>query len=139
MAKIQSFRRIIIEDYPESSRPVVAKLAGSINVFADDIVNAFNNNITIADNLASTQAVVTLTVNAAGTPSKTTPVITNLSTQCGGVQVIKAVNNTNSSHYPTATPFITFTNSGGNILINNVSGLQASESYTLTMILWPTA
>lgn len=136
MSKLQSFRRIIIEDYPEKERELVGKLASSINIFAEDVTATLNKNVSI-DNLAETQKNITITVDASGVPTRPAQVLTGLNKTCAGTLVIKAINNTTVANVPSATPFITFTNNAASIIISNVSGLTANEQYTLTIKLYP--
>ena len=136
MPRPQSFRRIIIEDYPEKDRSLVGKMAYSINSFADDVLQCLSNNLSIRDNLAAEQKTIT-TITALGVPTKPLLVKTGLLTNCGGTQVIMAINKTNKANVPTSCPFITFTNNAGSIIISNISGLQDDEEYELTVIFWP--
>lgn len=135
--KIPAFKRIIIEDYPTQYRDIVSKLAFSINSFMDTMTIALNTNLTISDNLAAVQTSINVTVDSFGTPTIGRTVKSNLASQCGGISVINALNNTSSVIYPTNTPFITFTNGNGTIIISNITGLKPNNSYTLTVILWP--
>lgn len=133
----QQFRRIIIEDFPEKERETISKLAYSINSFAEDILQCLNNNLSIKDNLAAEQKIITVTV-VSGVPTQNLTIQTNLKTNCSGTQVINALNKTTPANVPTSCPFITFTNQSGSIKINNISGLQDNEEYQLTVIFWPT-
>src|SRR3990167_8085981 len=136
MAKLPSFRRIIVEDYNEEDRELVGKLAYSVNSFADNILNALNNGLTIDDNLAQAKKIIRVTTSS-GVPTQKLTVQTGLPGQCGGTQVIKAVNKTTSSNVPTSCPFITFTNVAGAIIISNITGLQDDDVYNLTVIFFP--
>lgn len=136
MPKPQSFRRIIIEDFPEKERPLISKLAYCLNPFAEDVLQCLNNNLSIKDNLELEQRTFSVTV-ASGVPTGVLTIKTGLTSNCAGTQVIKAVNKTNSSHVPTSVPFITFSNDAGNIIISNISGLQDNEKYDLTVVFYP--
>jgi len=136
--KIPAFKCIISEDYNAKDRDLISKLAYSINSFMDTMNIAMNGNLTVTDNLAQIQKKVNITVNSSGVPTSGGTVATGLSGLCGGTQVIFAVNNTVPANTPTNTPFISFTNGNGNIAISNVTGLKPNNSYTLTIILYPT-
>ncbi len=136
MPKPQQFRRIIAEDFPEKERPTINKLAYSINSFAEDVLQCLNNNLSMQDNLAANQKTFSVML-VSGVPTIATSVKTGLNTQCGGIQVIRAVNKTTITNFPTSAPFISFTNDNGLILINKITGLQDNEKYDLTVIFWP--
>ena len=136
MAKLSSFRRIIAEDYDEKDRKSIGKLAYSINVFADDVLAALNNGLTIEDNLRQAKKDITLIVDANGVPTTPTVVTSGLSNTVVGMNVIRAVNSTNTSTSPIAQPFITFSDNSGQITISKVTGLQANNRYTLKTIFY---
>jgi hypothetical protein len=48
--------------------------------------------------------------------------------------VLSAINETNTSVYPTSTPFISFSQVGKTVTINNIKGLQSGYKYTLTLV-----
>lgn len=135
-AKLGSFRRIIAEDYDEKDRKTVEKLGYSINVFADDVLASLNKGLTIEDNLAQAKKDITVTVDSTGVPTTSTVVLSGLNNTVVGMQVIRAINNTNTTLTPTSTPFITFSDNSGQITISKVSGLQANNRYTLRTILY---
>jgi hypothetical protein len=137
MARLPGYRRIILEDYPEKDRDLIGKLAVSLNQPLEEIIAVFNKNISLNDNLNQVQKVITVTVDGSGIPTRNTNIVTDLATQCTGTQVIKAVNITTSTNSPTTHPFITFTNNTGFININKITGLQANETYQLTVIFYP--
>ncbi len=136
MPRPQSFKRLVVEDFPEKERESVGKIANSINPFAEDILECLNNNLSMEDNLAAAQRSVTVTTSS-GVPTAALTIPTGLTSACAGTQVIKALNKTTATNSPTSQPFITFTNEGGFIKISKITGLQDNEKYVLTVILWP--
>lgn len=137
MARFQSFKRIIQENFDEKDRPLINKLAYSLNIFAEDVLNGLNNNLSINDNLSLNQKTITVTVDGSGIPTTPTVITSGLSSTCRGIQVINAVNNTNVGHTPSGTPFIIFSDNSGQITIKNITNLTASEVYVLTIVLYP--
>jgi hypothetical protein len=135
--KIQGFKRIIIEDFDEKDRGLVSKLAFAINVFAEDITAALNKNLTIEDNLNIIKKDITVTVNNQGVPITPVIISTGLRKACAGIQVIKAINQTSPTTYPTSCPFISFTDNGGLVTVSKITGLQADNKYSLRLILYP--
>ena len=136
--KIGTFKRIILEDYPSDERSMVGKLGYSLNTYTDDVSTLLTKNINITDNLNWTLTSLTVTVDSSGVPTSQTKLQTNLTTPCGGVQVVKVVNNTTASGYPTGTPFISFTEQNNTLTITNITNLLANNKYTLSIILYPT-
>lgn len=130
MAKIQT-KKININDFSETSRPDMAKLARSLNPFYDDIERAFRKGLSVADNLPMDYQSITVEVNGTGVPKQRAVLTTSL-TNIQGCVIVKAVC---SDAFPTAAPFITFTQTGTTIEIQNVAGLPANKKFTLTILL----
>jgi hypothetical protein len=51
MAKIQSVKKLIVEDFSSASRELIQRLAAVLNPFLDQVVTALSQKITFADNL----------------------------------------------------------------------------------------
>lgn len=136
MAKPQSFKRIIVEDFDSKDRPLVSKLAYAINGFAEDMLNTLTRQITIDDNLNWKKKDVTIAVDVAGTPTTTTQISTDLDHACQGVLVIKCTDLVTAGRPPGSTPFISFTEKSGIISITNVTGLVGNNQYSLRVILF---
>ena len=134
--KIQPFKRINIEDYPDQYQDLISNLGSSINLFTDEVYNALQNNLSITDNLNQSKVSIKVSVDASGAPTQTLQFKTNLTASCYGINVVNVVNNTNSTTYPTGMPFISFSQSNGVITVNNITGLQPSNQYTLSLILY---
>ena len=49
MAKLQGFKRIQTEDFPKEYQSVIDRLGYSINVFAEQVLDAFNKKIMADD------------------------------------------------------------------------------------------
>lgn len=50
MAKIQSSKKIVVEDFPAEARTLLTKLAYIMNPFIDQVVTALSKKLTLADN-----------------------------------------------------------------------------------------
>lgn len=136
MSKPQSFKRLIVEDFDQKDRPLVSKLAYSINIFAEDILNALNKKLSIEDNININKKDFTVTVDAGGVVIGTVSLKTELDHSCQGLMVIKADNMKTATNTPTGTPFITFTENSGVIKILKITNLTASEQYKLRVIIF---
>lgn len=133
--KLPSWRRIFTTDYDKQYQKLIDTLAVSLNNAMDSIFGTLNNNVSLADNIFCDVKMVTVTVNSTGTPVQGLAfTLSNVTTPLTGVQVINALNNTKSTIYPTSQPFISYTQSGQTITINNITGLQANNNYTLTIV-----
>lgn len=53
MARLNSSKKITPEDYPSDSRPLVQRLAQTLNSFLDQVTVALNGGLTIRENLKS--------------------------------------------------------------------------------------
>ena len=135
--KLQAFKRLIKEDVEEQYRPLVEKIGFSVNNFAEEVIKALSNNLSIEDNFNQNKKDITVQVDSSGIPTTTTQLKTGLSTICAGITVIKADNITAPRTYPTGYPFINYTENQGVITINHITGLQSGYKYQLKVVLYP--
>ena len=134
MAKIDTVKRIIVEDFPDEDKPTIEKLAYILNDFMSQVVDAFNKNITI-DNLKQNIIDYEVMVDADGKPISGTTIKISGIGEIKGLIVIYAQNKTNVSLFPTSTPFVSFVTQGdGQYTIKNVSGLQLNNKYLLRLL-----
>lgn len=131
---LDNIRRVIVEEFPQEDQQTVAKLATILNHFMENVYNVLNKNVDFT-NLNQELIDVIVTVDGSGIPTQVTKFATSNIRNPQGVIVIRAINKTNSSNYPTSAPFISYTPLGGNLQrINNISGLQASQEYQLRLL-----
>lgn len=122
-------------DFKKEEQPLVEKLAGGINDMFDQLVQALNKRLTLADNFQATVKDVDVTVNAQGNPTSATSFSLDVSgVPVTGIQVIRAENLTNSAIYPASQPFISFIQIENSVRILNVTGLQPNNRYRLRVI-----
>lgn len=134
--KIGSYQRIVSEDYDKEYQDLISKIGFTVNTAFDTVFQALNKNLSITDNLNQSVVSLRVKVDASGNPINSTQLRYTLKGNCQGIICIRAQNLTNTSSYPTNNPFISFTQSASNLLtIDNVTGLQASNEYNLTLIL----
>lgn len=138
MAKLPSFKRIFYTDFPKDFQSLVEQLSYTINQGFDSVFSALNNNLTLNDNLAVTVKDVTVTVNSSGTPTSATSFTIANSNTIVGTQVIKATNNTSATVYPSGGVFLSYTQSGNLITINNIAGLPENNQFTLRVVAYLT-
>lgn len=134
--KIPLFKRIFKTDYKKEEQDLVDKLAGSVNDGFDGLYGMINKNISLEDNLYCIVKTVNVTVDTNGNPKQSIGFKNTLASKIRGLQVINSQNLTNSGVYVTGAPFISFSETSGNIIINNIKGLPANNNFELTVIAW---
>lgn len=130
--KIQNFKRIIRENFDQEYGELIDGLGLSLNGFAESLVTALSGYLN-DDNLNQSTATLDVTVDATGKPKSVTDLKANVKGKVVGTQVIRVENLTSSTSYPKACPFISFTDNGGLLRVNNVTGLAEGYKYRLTV------
>lgn len=133
---LPSFIRINKSDYSSDQQALVNQLANTLNVDIESLYNVLNGACNLANNIAGTLTSVTLTVDSNGNPTPSSSFNITANTTVIGIMVIKATNITSSTTYPTGAPFISYIQTGNTVKINNVTGLQANNQYTLQLFAW---
>lgn len=133
MAKLPSFRRILEQDYPEESRPLVQQLSVSINYGIEVLYDLLNGKLSIKDNLAGFVKEIDVQVDTTGKPQDKTVIKKTTSDKIEGLMVIRADNLTNSNIYPTNGVFVSFTETTDSLIINNITGIQPNNIYRLKL------
>lgn len=135
--KLPSYLRINKADYPEESRAIVDRLASSLNIGIESLFNLGNNRISLPDNVACVVKDVTLTVNSLGVPVTASGIALGSTIQTVlGSTVIRAENQTDSTVFPTAQPFVTYTQNGTTYEIDHVAGIPANYQFLLRIVVW---
>jgi hypothetical protein len=123
---------IRLEDYDEKDRAVVEKIAASVNPFMEDVYRQLNGALN-TDNMTRQITVIDVKMNASGQVVNRPQIKLNLKARLVGLNVIAAQNMTNATTYPTGTPFVSYSIVDGLVTIANITGLQASSKYRLTV------
>jgi hypothetical protein len=133
--KLPRYRRILKSDYAPEDQEIVDRLGGTINDFFGNILTALDKRITFEENISSTSKTLEVTVDSSGNvvgqagfnlDVKNTPI--------KGCVCIRAENLTNSTIYPTGTPFVSFIQQNDYLRITNISNLQPDNRYRLYII-----
>jgi hypothetical protein len=135
--KISGFKRLIKEDFPADQQPLIEKLATVFNLFQEQVYYAFNNNITIDENLNAQSVVYRVKVDATGKPVGNNQIKYNLKTKPKGAQVINVQNVTDSTLLSGA-PFVTYVVNSNIITITQVTGLLPNKEYDVTIVFFAT-
>lgn len=133
MAKGPNFSRLDKGDFPKNTQEMIDKLGYILNPFMEQTSKAFNKNIDFT-NLNQELITFNVVVDAAGTPQQKTQLKSTLNTNVAGFSVLNAKNTTTPANYPTATPFVSFTQAQAVISINNISGLKAGDKWSITVL-----
>lgn len=137
--KLPNYLRINKADYPEETKPVIDRLAGTLNPGIESLYNLSNNRISLIDNVACVVKDITVTVGSDGIPLTFTGIALGTIVQkVLGAEVIYALNQTTAAVYPTAQPFITFTQNGSTFEVNHVAGLPANNQFLLRVVVYAT-
>lgn len=134
--RLPSYKRLIKQDYKEEDRDLVDRLSVSLNIGIETLYNLANHRISLADNIQADIRTFDIKVGPTGTPvgGITNLSFTNVITATGAT-VERAVAQ-NQGIFPTAAPFLSFTQNGKSIDINNVAGLPENQIFTLTVVIW---
>jgi hypothetical protein len=129
MARVK-LRRLIQEDFPGKYNDLLEKLLFPINEALELVSNAFNNSITVADNMSAQETVLDVT----GPVNPTNPVFfrSTLKGPCRGIICIAADIVGNGSPV-TGQPFFTFESAGTQIKVTNITNLVAGTRYQLRL------
>lgn len=131
MAKLQGFKRIQTEDFPKEYQSVIDRLGYSINVFAEQVIDAFNKKISY-ENLNRSYIVITVDVNSSGIPNDDLTIKIPTSGFIGFNCV--SAENIDDDTGVTGCPFITYVRlTNGSIRVTNITGLPAEKSFKLTL------
>ena len=130
--KMQIPKKLRVEDFKSDQQDLVSKIAFVYNVFADEVYAILNGNVG-TDNTNSQDVEIIVKMDASNMVINSPQIKTNGKGKVKGIIVLNAVNQVNPSTYPTTWPGINFTINGDILTILNITGLQASSEYKLTL------
>lgn len=133
MAIPPNFSRLDKGDFKKEYQDLVDRLGYILNPFMEQTNKAFKGKIDF-QNLNQQIFTINVIVDASGTPVQKTQYKSTLNTKVFGVSVLSATNSTSPSSYPSATPFVSFTQAEDIVTINNISGLTANNKYSLNIL-----
>lgn len=132
--KLPNFKRLIKADYAQEFQDLIETLGFSVNNGVEVLYQALNKSLNLKDNIACTVKELTVEVKDDGTPKTQLTFTLDTSNRILGITVLSASNLTNPTIYPNFTPFISYSQSGKNVTINNIKGLQSGQKYSLTIV-----
>lgn len=134
MAKLNSYSRIISNDYDSEQQPLVEKLSGQINGGFDPVYSALSNRLTFEENFLCTVREVEITVGANGIPLTRTSFVLNNTNPVRGAIVLGMTNKTNAAGFPTGAPFVSTSQNGNVLFIDHVTGLLPNNRYSIRIL-----
>lgn len=134
MAKLNSYSRIISNDYDTEEQPLVEKLSGQINGAFDPVYSALSNRLTFEENFLCTVREVEVTVATNGIPLTRTSFALNNTLPVKGTVVLSVTNKTNAAAYPTGAPFLTYSQNGNILYIDHITGLVSANRYLIRIL-----
>lgn len=126
-------KRLIKEDFDKKDQDLVGKLGFIINPAVQQIVNILNNGLNI-EGLNVQQRNINLQVDKNGNPTTTASFTSSLNGSCTMIIVGRVQNLTSSTTYPTSAPFVSFSQNGTTITINNITGLIPNNNWQITLL-----
>jgi hypothetical protein len=137
MSTLPTFKTLQASDFPDQYADLINQLALIFNNEIQSVFNALNNGVSLNDNIFCVVKTIPVTVDVNGNTTNTANFqisIPNMRVQ--GCTVIRAVNTSNSSIFPTGAPFVSFTPGTQQVTINNVTGLTPGQQWSITLIAW---
>jgi hypothetical protein len=127
-------KKLIKEDFSQQFQDMIGKIAFVVNPAFQNIQSILNNGITLEDNVNCVIKSLTLSVDSTGVPTSPISFSTGLTSKVAHLIVTNCVNQTNPTVYPTGAPFISYVDNSGTLTINNITGLQAKNTFVITIV-----
>lgn len=122
-------QRFSVEEFPDQAS-WIAKLFSPLNQFTGEVIRGLSNSLTIEDNLFQEIKEIKF-VNAANNyPLKFR---SKFKTPPMGLSPIYLLNNT-TGEYSLFSPWIVWSYQNGEVSISDISGLTASSTYTIRIL-----
>ncbi len=134
MAKLPAYKRLYYNDFPKEAQETIEQLSYTVNNAFEGIFGALNKNINIRDNLAVSIRDVTVNVDDKGVPLSTLTFGVDNTNPIDGVLVIRALNQTDKNVFPTGGIFVTYSQTGTKVTINNITGIPANNTFLVRII-----
>jgi hypothetical protein len=122
------------EDFKSDIQDTIGKIAFILNPAFQSLQSILNNGLVLNDNFAGMIKTIAVSVDNKGTPTSPLVFKNTSPSKINHIIVTRATNQTNSSVFPISSPFISFTESSGTIIINNIAGLPTNNVFNLTLV-----
>lgn len=132
--KISGFKRIVKEDFDKEDQPLIEKLATVFNLFQEQVYYAFNNGITLTENVMAQTVTFRVQVNSVGEPTQNSQIKYTLKTRPLGHQVIN-IRSLDGSLL-NGSPFLLYDINQDIITIKQITGLLSGKTYEITVVFY---
>jgi hypothetical protein len=124
--------KIKTSDLPKDYKELADALGGLLNPFIDNLVNGFNKNITVEDNLPFEFKTIDIVVDSNGKPTSNSSIFTNLKNHKGYICV--NILDVHGTGLPNTAPFLFTETSGNFVIVKKITGLTAGYTYRLVLL-----
>lgn len=138
MAKLPVIKRVLREDIPNAP-DWIGKLLYPVNLFFEQVFNALDKNLTLSENIQSQIKTVSFTTSSAydGTEANfdTVSFSLDLPVKPQGLFIMQMLVDADNFTAIETAPFVNWLEINGTVNIYLVTGLSASTSYNMTVLL----
>lgn len=130
MAQVPINKRFLTEDFPPEQKSWIAKLLSPLNDFMTQVTSAFNNGITVKDNMLAEYREVEIIVRATSTYPiyfKTKFPLKPVAVYCVGAKEVSGAPQPIAQSVWADWDFI-----NGQVMITNLTGLTVGKKYLIT-------
>lgn len=132
--RLPTIKKILREDLKDAPE-YVNGIIGPVNSFMEWVYQALNKNISLADNISSFVREFTYTTSATYPADMVMQTFQNeLRARATGVIIMQVVDKTN--YIPHAATGVSWVELNGAIQIHLVTGLEASKTYTVRVVVF---
>lgn len=129
MGRLNTIKRLVIEDYPKNYQDLLQGLFFVLNQYLEQVYSLFNKGLNFNDNFQALDTEATFTA-----PANNFKVQMTLKQNPKGCMVLRVDDLTDSSAILTSAPFVQFTNSSNEVIINNITGLVSGHKYRVRLV-----
>lgn len=132
MSKMQTPKKIRIEDFAGEFQDLLKRLGYTLNPFMDEVYSILNNNIDY-DNFRRQLVDVNISTTDSGGLQTNPEIRLTLNGKVKGITIINVNNLTNINTYLNVTPLIYWTIQGDILKITHIGSLANSTKYLFTV------
>lgn len=133
--KIPNQKSINKNDFDEEFQPLAEQLSDIVDYNTEQVFNALNKNISLADNIAGFSKEIDVVVDSSGIPTTSIKLNSTLvPSRPVGALVVDHINLTNSTIYPTGGIMISYSELSGVITVNHITGLPVNNKFRLKVV-----
>lgn len=130
--RLPAQKRILREDVKDLPKSI-GVIIDIFNSFAETVYQAMNRNITFSENVACFIKEITYKTTSLYPVMDDVQFTNELKTKAAGVMVMQAVEKSNYTPAP-GPVFVPWVESNGQILVSSITGLEASKTYTIRLL-----